>query len=292
MDGRRSTKMLRPLLPLIPCLVLCAAAILSGCANAGSGREEAGLPYNIHLLDPDKNYTAVGTRLFDYGSDDPAYSVRQGAYFDGKYLYAAAVSHPEGAPETARIMVIDAKGKKKKESGPLPLDHANCITYVPGEGLLVSHCQSDDGHYNRYSIVSLKNLKVTETKDLEHPFFSMAYAPDVGKYASGEWSGEAIDVWDRDLKCVLHRNVEMPATLSQGVFADKEGIYFVRSSQNGYGSELRVYNWECELLRVIPLELEGNIEPESINIVDGKMYVTGNDWGLGVGALFLIEFRD
>ncbi|MBO4325966.1 MAG: hypothetical protein J5950_01695 [Clostridia bacterium] len=250
------------------------------------------MPYNIHLLKSDKEYTAVGTRLFDFRSDDPDHYVIQGAYFDGKNYYVASVARPEGSPEMTRILKISAKGKKISESEPLAVDHANNISYVPGKGLFITHCQSDDGHYFRYSFVDPKNYKITGSGDLEYPFFAMAYAKDVGKYASGEWAGQSIDVWGKDLKCLVHKDVETPVTLSQGVFADAQGIYFVRSSQNGAGSEIRIYSWDCELVRTIPLELEGNIEPENINIVGGKVYVIGNDWGSRVGAAFIIEFHE
>ena len=268
--------------------MLLAAACFSGC----TGAPEAELPYNIHLLEAGKDYTAVGTRLFEFRSDDPVHYVIQGAYFDGRYFYVASVGRPENSPEVARIIKLDANGKKLGESEPLAVDHANNISFVPGKGLFVTHCQSDDGHYYRYSFVDPKTYKITGSGDLEHPFFAMAYAADVGKFASGEWSGEALDVWDRSLNCLLHKEVETPATLSQGVFADAQGIYFVRSSQNGVGSEIRIYNWDCELVRTVPLHLEGNIEPENINIAGGKVYVIGNDWGSGVGAAFLVEFQE
>jgi len=273
-------------------LAVLLTAGFCGCAGGGAEEPEAELPYNIHLLDPEKEYTAEGTRLFEFRSDDPDHYVIQGGYFDGKYYYVASLARPEEGGEIARIIKLDANGKKIKESEQLPLDHANNITYVPGKGLLVTHCQSDDGHYNRYSLVNISSLKVTEYADLEHPFFAMAYAKDVKKYASGEWSGQTLDIWDSKLNCVKHVSVETPGTLSQGVFADAEGIYFVRSSQNGLSSEIRVYNWDCELVRTIPIHLEGNIEPESINIVGGKVYVIGNDWSTCVGAAFLLEFQE
>ncbi len=247
---------------------------------------------DIRCLDKSRQYTATGTRIFEFKSDDESYYVRQGAYFDGKYFYTANVAPDLEEREITRIIKLDTKGRKLSESDPIYVDHANNLSYVPGKGLLVTHCQSKDGHYNRYSFVDIKTMEVTESGDLEYPFFSMAYSPEVKKYASGEWGGETIDIWDENMKPILHRSVEQPGSLSQGVFCDSNGIYFVRSSQNGYGSEIRIYDWDGDLTHTIPLSLDGDLEPENINIYGKTIYVIANDWSTRTGAVFTVEITE
>ena len=186
---------------------------------------------------------------------------------------------------------MDLQGQKLAESDPLPLDHANNLTYNPKLGLLVvTHCSSEDGHYYRYSTVDPATFEIKHTADLPYPFFAMAYSPELDRYASGEWGGGTLDTWDGDLNPLLHQEVEAPGSLSQGVFCDAEGIYFVRSSQNGFPSEIRIYNWRLSLERTVPIALSGGIEPENINLVDGRVYIVANDWTRRCGVLYALTF--
>ena len=86
-------------------------------------------------------------------------------------------------------------------------------------------------------------------------------------------------------------DVERPGSLSQGVFCDETGVYFVRSSQNGFSSEIRVYDWDGRLVRTIPVEIDGNVEPENINIVNGETLVLGNNWNRWCGEAFILEYK-
>jgi hypothetical protein len=104
----------------------------------------------------------------------------------------------------------------------------------------------------------------------------MSYCPERNAYASGRWRGETLDFWNGDLEITLTENVKVPGTLSQGVFATEDYVWFVRSSQNGYHQEFRVYDWNGELVAEIPLTLKGDAESESVNIIDGVVYVTSN----------------
>ena len=242
------------------------------------------------LLRSDVTYTASAEKLFTFRSSDPEYYTVQGGYFNGEYFYVAEILHGADGHEKVRILELDIDGELLRESDPLLLDHANNISYVPKwDSLLVTHCQAPEGHNARYSLVDPETFEITETDDLEYPFFAMAYCPSNDRFASGEWSGQTLDVWDGDMNPLLHRDVEYPGSLSQGVFANAEGIWFVRSSRNGYPAEIRVYDWDLNLLHEIPLKLSGNIEPESINIVDGEIYVIGTDWSKHVGTAFLVE---
>ena len=109
-------------------------------------------------------------------------------------------------------------------------------------------------------------------------------------YASGEWSGEAIDIWNGDMDHLRYFSVKTPGSLSQGVFCDDEGIYFVRSAQNGYPAEIRIYNWKAKLQATVELKLKEGFEPESISVVDGYVYIAGTDWTVRRGSVYRLYF--
>ena len=174
--------------------------------------------------------------------------------------------------------MANKNGELLRQSDPLKLDHANNITYNPDiDRLVISHCQSPDDHYNRCSFVDPKTLTITDTMDKSQPFFSMAYSSEKKQYASARWSGETLDFWDKDMNHLMAKDVKMPETLSQGVFCDGKGVYFVRSSLNGHKSEILIYDWNGELKHTVMLALPAAFEPESINIADGTTYVMADD---------------
>ena len=252
--------------------------------------EENAVTTEKPLLLPDVTYTASAEKLFTFRSSDPEYYTVQGGYYNGEFFYVAVIRRDAGGHEKVRILELYADGEVLRESDPLPLDHANNISYVPKwDALLITHCQAPEGHNARCSLVDPITFDILETDDLEYPFFAMAYCPSNDRFASGEWAGQTLDVWDGEMNPLLRRDVEYPGSLSQGVFANAEGIWFVRSSQNGYSAEIRVYDWDLNLLHEIPLKLSGSIEPESINIVNGEIYVIGTDWSKRVGTAFLVE---
>ncbi len=247
-------------------------------------------------LTPGTAYEGKGEELFTFMPAEPTHYVVQGAHFDGTYYYVAESNGTENNPEMVRIHVMDKNGVTLRYSDPLPLDHANNLTYNAKRNTLVAtHCQSADGHFNRYSMVDPETFAITEVGDRPAPFFAMAYSAERDMYASGEWSGQRLDIWNGDINHLRGVDVDEPGSLSQGVFCDGDYIYFVRSAQNGYPSELRIYNWDCALVQSVPLDLGGDgpedIEPENINIVDGVAYVMCNDWVRACGVVYKVTFR-
>lgn len=252
----------------------------------------AGVFTDIHRLQAGKSYTVKGIRLFSVRSTDNAFAKIQGGYFDGETYYIAALRKRSNGYEDTRILVVSKKGKLLRESEPLSLDHANNITYNPTlDRLVVSHCHSPDGHYYRYSLVDPRTLTITKTADKNQPFFAMAYSPEKQKYASARWNGEILDFWDKDMNHLQARSVTQPGSLSQGVFCDSEGVYFVRSAQNGYGSELRIYDWNGNLKLATPLQLADDYEPECINIVGDTTYIIADDWK-GNAVVYILRFKE
>ncbi len=248
----------------------------------------------LHSLRDGVRYAASARKRGTFRSSDPAYTAVQGGWSDGARTFMAIIRPSADGFERARLLELAPDGTVLRESAPLPLDHANNLSYHPGwDALLVTHCQSPDGHFNRLSLVNPADFSIRRTIDLPHPFFALAYCAALDRFASGEWAGETLDVWDGALRPLLHVGVEKPRTLSQGMCCDAAGLCFVRSSQNGCGPELRLYDWQCALRRVIPLALEDGVEPESVNITaDGRTLVAGTDWRSGEGALFELEFSE
>ncbi len=231
--------------------------------------------YKITELDKEKTYTATPEKLFEFKCSDGRYNIVQGSVFDGKNYYVALNSMKDGH-ETTRIIVLDKDGKVLRESPVLELDHANALTYAPSGKLFVTHCQSRDGHYNRYSVVDPESFEISETADLEKPFFAMAYCEKTKRFGSGQWSGQTLNVWDKDLRLIKNADVEMPRSLSQGLCCTKQGLYFIRSDKDGFPSEIRHYSWELELIRTVRADFPEGVEAEDISIVDGEVYVGAN----------------
>ena len=241
-------------------------------------------------LNPTASYVAeTETETFFYSADN-AYRIVQGGYFDGEKFFIAMTCFIDGK-EITRIHVMDKEGYVIDLSEPLELSHANSITYNPKiDKLVIAHCQAKtQEEYYRYSLVDPHTLTITYTEDKEFPFFSMAYCPALDRYASARWGGETIDVCDGEMNLLHTYSVEQPKTLSQGVCADEDYICFVRSSQNGYSAEIRVYDWNGDLVHLIPLDVPDAIEPESINIVNGVFYIACNYPGMADGVIYSLK---
>ena len=122
----------------------------------------------------------------------------------------------------------------------------------------------------------------------------MGYCPERDRYASGEWGGEWVDVWEeKDGKITLskHFSEDRPGSLSQGVWAGEDYIWFIRSSTPASGAEILLYDWETgELCFRIPMEGMNKVEPENITVRGDEITVIGNKevWGTG-GIVYKVE---
>lgn len=224
--------------------------------------------------------------LFQYGIYD-GHSIVQGGTFDGTFYYVAMINNKVD-PETSYLFKFDLQGNLVQKSGKLVLDHANDITYVKKWNvLLVSHCQSSDGHYNRYSLVDPDTLAIVRTEDLPNPFFGMDYCAQRDSFVSARWRGETIDLWNGDLSHRQSFSVKEPKGTSQGVAADADHLYFARYNANS----VQVYDWNGMHMFAIPLDMTGG-EPEHISIVDGVMYIGGNNSTWTGGYVAYVELED
>lgn len=271
-------------------IVILLAFIFAGCTKI-SRRLRLKDGTSVKLI-KGAEYKATARLLYTFEPFDDANHIVQGAYFDGKFAYVAMIAGDD--PENRVRIVKINNGKAVQASEPLDLDHANNIAYNSKLGLLVvSHCQSNvDNRYAWYSFVDPVSLKVVSSGELSNPFFAMGYCASLDQYGSGEWGGQTVDVWDGEMRLKNSFSVETPPTLSQGCFCNEDYIWFVRSSQNGYPCELRLYDWnDGTLCYQIPIE-GMTVEPENINIVNGKIYIICNNSTWTGGELYVLELSE
>ncbi len=276
---------------------LFSAAIIASAAlpSAGCGRRDRNVPENAYVKNLDlggAEYAAKGVKLFTFECPEPGYTTAQGSCFDGRNWVVAFNRFDANGEECTLLCKFDRNGKFVKSSdGPLYMEHANNISFIPSKNAYyVTSCQGTVSEcWNGYTLVDRSTLAVTEKGRLDAPFFAMGYCPAKNAFASGRWSGEILDFWDNNMKLTGTVDVTPPGTLSQGVFAAEDLVWFVRSSRNGFAQELRIYDWSGELVRSVPLDLENDAESESVNIVDGVLYVTSN--GGNSAPLYMVEFE-
>lgn len=244
-------------------------------------------------LDFSKPLTAEGVKILTFKCPETDYVTAQGCCFDGENWVVAFNKFDKKGEECTLLCKFDNDGKLVKTSdGPIYIEHANNITYLPDRSAYyVTSCQGTLTEcWNGYSIIDRDSLAVLEKGRLEQPFFAMSYCPERDAYASGRWGGETLDFWDGERNHTLTKSVDPPGTLSQGVFAAPDAVWFVRSSQNGYKQEFRLYDWEGGLITTIPLHLKNDAESESVNIIGGTVYVTSN---AGRRAyLYRVDFKE
>ena len=222
---------------------------------------------------------AEGVKIHTLKCPETGYVSAQGCCFDGECWVVAFNKFDKNGEECTLLCKFDTDGKLIKTSGePIYLEHANNITYLPEIGAYyVTSCQGTLTEcWNGFSVVDKENLQIIEKGTLPQPFFAMSYCPERKAYASARWCGETLDFWDAERNHTATKDVDPPGTLSQGVFAAEDHVWFVRSTQNGYQQEFRIYDWDGELTATIPLHLKGDAESESVNIIDGVVYVTSN----------------
>lgn len=228
---------------------------------------------HIEKLLPNKTYTAK-TVLAGSFVPSPAGFAVQGSCFVNEELYTAVLYHGENNSERTRVFVTDLEGNILRVSEEMDLQHANCLTYVEKENrILVSACQP---LYNGYYKLDPTTLTITEQGTLPHPFFAMAYDAKTDRYASGRWAGETLDVWNGDLTHHLAKDVEKSNSTSQGLFCNEKELYFVRWNPN----EILRYDWNLNFLGRVHLSFDLDVEPEDINVINGKTYITCNFSGV------------
>lgn len=280
--NRRTGCRYRKTLALTAAAILTAALSGSGCAGRGYR-----IPNNLA-----GGYVAVGEKQFDFVCPDPSFTTAQGCCFDGENWVVAFNRFDVRGEECTLLCKFDAKGNFIQQSNSiLYIEHANNITYIPErKAYYVTSCQGSLTEcWDGYSLIDRDSMDVIEKGNLEQPFFAMGYCPGRKMFASGRWAGNTVDFWDSELNHLSFKDVTPPGSLSQGVFAADDAVWFVRSTYNGVHQHFIIYDWKGELIASIPLELEGDVESEAVNIINGVVYVTSN--GGSRATLFKVAFK-
>ncbi len=203
----------------------------------------------------------------------------QGSIFDGEYYYIAFVNNYLPT-ETAIVVKTDKRGNEVKRSEILPLDHANSITLLENGNLMVAHCQSPDEHYYRYSILDKDTFEIIETKDLNEPFMSISYSAEKKCFVGGEWNGDKMNVYGKDLQLLYSFNVNYKdKSFPQSYFCTEDAIYAVRCINDGsFHNYLYAFSYDGETLLEYELELPRLTEAEAISVIGKDVYIICDDY--------------
>lgn len=225
------------------------------------------------------NLSVQSEHLFTLAAPENLFVAVQGATFDGEYYYIAFVNK-YFQNETAIIVKADKYGNEVQRSEILPLDHANSITILKNGNLMVAHCQSPDGHYYRYSILDKDTLKIIETNDLNEPFMAIAYCQEKQCFVGGEWNGDKMNVYGRDLQLLYSFNVSYKSeSVPQSYFCTDDAIYALRFINKGYFCNyLYVFSYDGKTLLEYELDLPSLTEAESVSVIGKDVYIICDDY--------------
>lgn len=212
----------------------------------------------------------------------------QGGWFDGRYWYQLFIGKDTEHNErdnTVRLVRYDIQtGKTVRISDPLPLNHANDLTYNSRRGLLVA--VHNNPNRKLVSFIDPETLTVTETVTLPCRIYSLAYSPERDMYVAGIAGGQSFCLLDAAFRQVGGSFSPTPDTagyITQGCACDARYIYFVLYRQN----VITVYDWEGRHIRTLPITVSG--EPENLSQVGGSLYVAS---AAGGAQLTRIELRN
>ena len=231
-------------------------------------------------FDSSENQTVKIEHILTIEPPNELFVTVQGAIFDGEHYYIAFVNNYLPT-ETAIIVKTDKHGNEVKRSAILPLDHANSITLIENGNLIIAHCQSPDGHYYRYSVVDKDTFTITETKDLDEPFMSIAYCREKKCFVSGEWNGDKMNVYGKDLQILYSFNVNFKEnSFPQSYFCTEDAIYAVRCINDGsFHNYLYAFSYEGETLLEYKIDLPRLTEAEAVSLVGADVYIICGDSG-------------
>ena len=225
-------------------------------------------------------------KLADIKSDGVSTTV-QGGYTDGTYHYQLFIKKDTASDEEnniVRLVKYDLEsGKQVQVSDPLPLNHANDLTYNSKRGVFVA--VHNNPHRKWVSLIDPETLTVIETIKMEHKIYSISYNEERDQYVVGLSGGQTFRYLDADFKAVddvIFQPTELTkGYTTQGATSDANFIYFVLYNQN----VITVYDWDGNFVTLIKLMVNG--EPENLSVVDGTIYVaTGHG---GICSVYRVE---
>lgn len=222
---------------------------------------------------------SAGARKLATIQSDGVSTTSQGGYTDGKYHYQLFIKKDKDSDEEnniVRLVKYDLEeGKQVAVSDPLPLNHANDLTYNPKRGVFVA--VHNNPHRKWVSLIDPETLTVTETIQMDVKIYSISYNEARDQYVVGLSGGQTFRYLDADFQPV-DDVIFQPTPLTegyttQGASSDENFIYFVLYNQN----VITVYDWDGNFVSLIKLTVEG--EPENLSVVNGTIYVATGQSG-------------
>lgn len=234
-------------------------------------------------------FNTIGKLAFIPTKDN--YSVMQGGGADGKYAYYAMIS-PIKHPNEAVIYKYDMETWKcVAVSEPLPLGHANDITYDPALGcLLVAYA-----NIKRICYVDPDMLSYMGDERTPVSFSRLEYLTETGQVLVG--TGYTLAKFSKDNWKTIdsYFDCEFAQYVTQGLTSDGVYIYDIRWNDNLYEASLTDKSLVCDYIVVHDLDgryfgsfpvcgLKG--EPENIIWLGGMRFAIGCN---GSDSVYLTE---
>lgn len=210
---------------------------------------------------------------------DNVSTTSQGGYTDGTYHYQLFIKKDTENNEEnniVRLVKCDlATGEVVQISDPLPLNHANDLTYNAKRGLFVA--VHNNPHRKWVSLIDPETLTIVKTVKMGIKIYSIAYNQARDQYVVGLSGGQTFCFLDADFNrvddVIYQPTDQTKGYTTQGVACDENFIYFVLYKENA----ITVYDWDGQFVTLIKLAVSG--EPENLNVVDGVIYI-----GVGTAA--------
>lgn len=231
-----------------------------------------------------------GARKIATIQSDGVSTTSQGGYTDGKYHYQLFIKKDTDSNEennVVRLVKYDLEeGKQVQVSEPLPLNHANDLTYNAKRGVFVA--VHNNPHRKWVSLIDPETLTVIETIKMDIKIYSISYNEARDQYVVGLSGGQTFRFLNADFQPiddVIYQPTELTAGYTtQGATSDENFIYFVLYNRN----VITVYDWDGNFVTLIRLTVEG--EPENLSVVDGTVYVATGHAGTTI-VYELVKFR-
>ncbi len=235
--------------------------------------DKTSIHYNLSL---GTHLNAHGTATYTLNNErygaadaDPRIYRRQGGCFNGEIYYQVFISKNEEIAVIGRQNVITGE---LIYSEPRYMEHSNDATYNPYTDRLYV------GNGTTVWVYDGTTLEFIESLTLSHSTARFSYSPERHKYVAASYRiyDESFNYTGVYLKSQLKTLYGDLDLTSQGTACDDTFIYslvFETVETGVYNAYLGFFDWYGNTLAFVTVDIPGKFEPESVSIVDGKLYI-------------------